>query len=146
MTLNLHRRHHWLARPQPKRNALVHLPQQADAATRRAITRELTEVIEQPNLSLVGLCYTVSGEVAAPRSIGATVDLMVSLMEQVHRDHGQILTELVIEVAERPAGHELELVTAVDDALDVACATYRFPRPSVTFMTRPTAFATTSTD
>ena len=59
MTLHLPRRHHRLTRPQPKQNTLVHVPQQADSVTRRAIERELSDVIDQPNLTLVGLCYTL---------------------------------------------------------------------------------------
>ncbi|MFG1784812.1 hypothetical protein ACGFIU_20425 [Rhodococcus oryzae] len=122
------------------------MPQQADSVTRRAIERELSDVIEQPNLTLVGLCYTLWGEVVASRSIGATVDLMISLMEQVRRDHGLILSELVIEVTELPSGQEVELLDALDDALDSACATYRFPRPSVTLMTRPNSYESPSAD
>ncbi|SEL13350.1 decarboxylase [Rhodococcus maanshanensis] len=146
MTLHLPRRHHGLTRQQPKQNTLVHVPQQADSVTRRAIERELSGVIAQPNLTLVGLCYTLWGEVVASRGIGATVDLMISLMEEVRRDHGLILSELVIEVAELPAGQEVELLDALDDALDSACATYRFPRPSVTLMTRPDIHESSSAD
>jgi hypothetical protein len=141
MSFQLHRRHHRSVGRQVRQNTLVHVPIQADAETRRAIGRELTEVIEQPNLTLVGLCYTHPGDAADRRAIGATIDLMVSLMEQVRREHGLILCELVVELAHRPAGHEADLIESVDEALDAACAVYRFPRPSVTFMTRPAALA-----
>ncbi|MFC9790963.1 decarboxylase [Rhodococcus sp. NPDC127528] len=141
MSFPLHRRNHRSTGRQFEQNTLVHVPVQADAETRRAIGRELTEVIEQPNLALVGLCYTHMGDAADRRGIGATIDLVISLMEQVRREHGLILCELVIEIAHRPAGHEAELIESVDEALDAACAVYRFPRPSVTFMTKPAVLA-----
>lgn len=139
MTIHLHRDHR--VSRQPRLNTLVRIPRHADGTTRDEIAREVAELIDEPTLRPVGLCTTLHGDTTEPRAVGAAVDLAISLMEQVRLDHGLILCELMIELERRPAGHEAELIADVDDALDAACACYRFPRPSVTVITRPTASA-----
>lgn len=138
MTIHLQRRHR--VDPRLRCNTLVHVPSRADSATRDAIGRELAEAIAQPNLTLVGLSCTLhpGGDPETPSS-RATIDLAISLMHQVYLDHGLILPELVLEMDHAPAGHEADLIESVDDTIEAACSTYRFPRPSVTFMTRPFA-------
>ncbi|CRK52257.1 conserved hypothetical protein [Rhodococcus sp. RD6.2] len=138
MTIHLQRRHR--VDPRLRCNTLVHVPSRADSATRDSIGRELAEAIAQPNLTLVGLSCTLhpGGDPQTPSS-RATIDLVISLMHQVYLDHGLILPELVLEMDHSPAGHEADLIESVNDTIETACVTYRFPRPSITFMTRPFA-------
>ncbi|TQC50920.1 decarboxylase [Rhodococcus sp. WS4] len=76
-------------------------------------------VMEQPQLRLVGFRCTASS---------GAIDEVIGLMEQVRRDSGVILTELVLLDAD---GSDVR--DAVDEALDEACARNRYPRPTVVF-------------
>ncbi|MFC7450467.1 decarboxylase [Rhodococcus daqingensis] len=134
---------------QRKQNVVVNLTSTGiDAVGDRTAEEALKAVIEQPHLQLVGLCVSLGSDVTDSARVGAGVDRMIALMEQVHRDYDLILTELVLEEEQdRSSGpgtgllHQDELVTAINEALDDACARYRYPRPSITIMTHPTVIA-----
>jgi hypothetical protein len=85
-------------------------------------------VMDQPLLRLVGFRCSVSSGSDDSRSVADRIDDVIGLMEQVRRDYGVILTELVLLDADRT-----DVRDAVDDGLDEACARNRYPRPTVVF-------------
>ncbi|WP_009475715.1 MULTISPECIES: hypothetical protein [unclassified Rhodococcus (in: high G+C Gram-positive bacteria)] len=111
MTLHLP---HPFVHEQPRQNIVLDL-----SALGPGIEDALREVMEQPQLRLVGFRCTVGP---------GAVDEAIGLMEQVRRDYGVILTELVLQGADG-----VDLREVVDEALDEACARNRYPRPSVVF-------------
>ena len=117
MTLHLP---HLFAHEQSRQDTLLDLSVLGTDGS--GIEDALRAVLEQPQLRLVGIrCPAVPG----------SIDDAIALMEQVRRDHGVILTELVLADADR-----VDLREAVDESLDEACARNRFPRPSVVFTGR----------
>ncbi|UOT01575.1 decarboxylase [Rhodococcus opacus] len=145
--MTMRRDHHLFGHMQRKQNVLVRLTSTGDDGI-RAATEELTRVIEQPHLQLVGLCGTLEPDITDAHLVDTVVGRMIGLMEQVRRDHGVILTELILEEGHDPspgAGarllHQDELIAAIDEALDEACARNRFPRPSITLVTGPAVVA-----
>ena len=115
MTLHLP---HPFVHEQPRQNIVLDL-----SALGPGIEDALREVMEQPQLRLVGFRCTVGP---------GAVDEAIGLMEQVRRDYGVILTELVLQGADG-----VDLREVVDEALDEACARNRYPRPSVVFTGQP---------
>ncbi|MFD7007980.1 decarboxylase [Rhodococcus jostii] len=115
MTLHLP---HPFVHEQPRQNIVLDL-----SALGPGIEDALREVMEQPQLRLVGFRCTVGP---------GAVDEAIGLMEQVRRDYGVILTELVLQGADG-----VDLREVVDEALDEACARNRYPRPSVVFTGHP---------
>jgi hypothetical protein len=111
MTLHLP---HPFVHEQPRQNIVLDL-----SALGPGIEDALREVMEQPQLRLIGFRCTVGP---------GAVDEAIGLMEQVRRDYGVILTELVLQGADG-----VDLREVVDEALDEACARNRYPRPSVVF-------------
>jgi diaminopimelate decarboxylase len=95
-------------------------------------------VLDQPLLRLAGLHCHLGSQVTDPAPYGEAIRRMVSLMADVRNHYGVVLTELNIG-----GGHGVPYVTGdaeldlqklarvIDDALDQACATERFPRPKV---------------
>ena len=95
-------------------------------------------VLDQPLLRLAGLHCHLGSQVTDPAPYGEAIRRMVSLMADVSDHYGVVLTELNIG-----GGHGVPYVTGdaeldlqklarvIDDALDQACATERFPRPKV---------------
>jgi diaminopimelate decarboxylase len=95
-------------------------------------------VLDQPLLRLAGLHCHLGSQVTDPAPYGEAIQRMVSLMADVRNHYGVVLTELNIG-----GGHGVPYVTGdaeldleklarvIDDALDQACATERFPRPKV---------------
>ncbi|MFE5702367.1 decarboxylase [Rhodococcus koreensis] len=124
MTLHLP---HLFAHEQSRQNTLLDLS--VLGATGPGIEDALRAVTEQPQPRLVGFRCAADSE---------AIDDAIALMEQVRRDYGVILTELVLADADR-----VDLREAVDEALDEACARNRFPRPSVVFTGRPAVSALT---
>ncbi|ABG94762.1 conserved hypothetical protein [Rhodococcus jostii RHA1] len=111
MTLHLP---HPFVHEQPRQNIVLDL-----SALGPGIEDALREVMEQPQLRLIGFRCTLGP---------GAVDEAIGLMEQVRRDYGVILTELVLHGADG-----VDLREVVDEALDEACARNRYPRPSVVF-------------
>ncbi|NDV05198.1 decarboxylase [Rhodococcus sp. IEGM 248] len=137
--------HHPFTHARRRQNVLVDLGSTGlDAANSQVIDDALRAVIEQPHLQLVGVCCSVGADAADTALVDERVDQVVGVMEQVRRDYGLILTELIVEEDQDLAlasgsglRNQDELLAVVDDALDDACARNRFPRPSVTLMTHP---------
>ncbi|PQP21563.1 decarboxylase [Rhodococcus opacus] len=111
MTLHLP---HPFVHEQPRQNIVLDL-----SALGPGIEDALRAVMEQPQLRLIGFRCTVGP---------GAIDEAIGLMEQVRRDYGVILTELVLQDDDR-----VDLREVVDEALDEACARNRYPRPSVVF-------------
>ncbi len=111
----------------PGRPGFVFDSHQADLA--------VAQVLNQPRLNLVGLhCDVGSAEddfVSYPAAVGD----MIAQMEHIRRQRGLLLTCLGIGGGTFFATddeHPLcELVARVDESVDDACATLRFPRPVV---------------
>ncbi|HTY27021.1 MAG TPA: LysA protein [Mycobacterium sp.] len=111
----------------PGRPGFVFDSHQADFA--------VAQVLNQPRLNLVGLhCDVGSAEddfVSYPAAVGD----MIAQMEHIRRQHGLLLTCLGIGGGTFFATddeHPLcELIARVDESVDDACATLRFPRPVV---------------
>ena len=111
----------------PGRPGFVFDSHQADFAT--------GQVLNQRRLNLVGLhCDVGSAEddfVSYPAAVGDAI----AQMEHIRRQHGPLLTCLGIGGGTFFATddeHPLcELVARVDESVDDACATLRFPRPVV---------------
>jgi len=115
MTLHLP---HPFVHEQPRQNIVLDL-----SALGQGIEDALRAVMEQPQLRVIGFrCTAGSG----------AIDDAIGLMEQVRRDYGVILTELVLQGADG-----VDLREVVDEALDEACARNRYPRPSVVFTGTP---------
>ena len=98
----------------------------------------IKRVLDQPMLDLVGLHFHLGSQVDDPASYGAAIRRAVALLADVRAATGVVLTELNIgggQGVPYVAGDtELDLdalATVIDDALDEACATERFPRPTV---------------
>ncbi|MGV9865872.1 decarboxylase [Rhodococcus koreensis] len=118
---------HLFAHEQSRQDTLLDLS--VLGATGPGIEDALRAVMDQPQPRLVGFRCAADSE---------AIDDAIGLMEQVRRDYGVILTELVLADADR-----VDLREAVDEALDEACARNRFPRPSVVFTGRRAVSALT---
>ena len=111
----------------PGRPGFVFDSHQADLAVARVLSRR--------RLNLVGLhCDVGSAEedfVSCPAAVGD----MIAQMEHIRRQRGLLLTCLGIgggPFFATEGEHPLcELVSRVDESVDDACATLRFPRPVV---------------
>lgn len=105
----------------------------------------IAAVLAGPRLDLVGLhCEISSGEnyfAGYPAAVG---DMLIE-MAQIHREHGIVLTRAAVGGGGLVFGHcpcDLsELAEAIDETLDDACATLRFPRPVVMAMASPARVA-----
>lgn len=98
----------------------------------------VARVLPHRQLDLVGLHCHIGSQVSDPALYGEAIRRMVAAMGQVRDRHGVILTELNIggghAIPYLPSDPELdvdELAAVIDDALDAACATERFPRPTI---------------
>jgi diaminopimelate decarboxylase len=101
----------------------------ADAATR---------VLHQRALNLIGLHCHIGSQVTDATLYGEVIRRMIAAMADIRRSHGVILSELNIGgghgvpyVSGDPELNLAELADIIDDALDWACATERFPRPRI---------------
>jgi diaminopimelate decarboxylase len=95
-------------------------------------------VADQPMLRLVGLHCHLGSQVTDPALYGEAIHRMVALMADIRARHGVLLSELNIGgghgvpyVAGDPELHLSALSAVIDDALEVACARERFPRPLI---------------
>jgi diaminopimelate decarboxylase len=93
-------------------------------------------ILHRGQLNLVGLHGDVGGYDADFDSCETAVGEMVTEMELIRRRHGVVLTRLCLGgVLCAPTGDwtvELPVLWAdIDESLDDACATLRFPRPLV---------------
>jgi diaminopimelate decarboxylase len=108
-------------------------------------THEATEaygtVLDCPRLDLVGLYSEIGPDEHHFLSYPAAIGDMLAEMTQIRRDHGVVLTRIGLGgsgfVLGDGAGDLADVATAVDETLDDACATLRFPRPVVTVLAEP---------
>ncbi|MET0167574.1 MAG: LysA protein [Vicinamibacterales bacterium] len=96
----------------------------------------IAAVLDHEWLNLVGLHCEVGSQDHDFVSYPAAVGHMIAEMAQVRRDHGVVLTRLGLGGGRAvPSGDwavELpQLAAQIDDALDDACGTMRFPRPLI---------------
>jgi diaminopimelate decarboxylase len=110
-------------------------------------THEATEaystVLDCPRLDLVGLYSEIGPDEHHFVNYPAAIGDMLAEMTQIRRDHGVVLTRIGL------GGHGFtfafgdgrgdlaDVAIAVDETLDDACATLRFPRPVVTVLAEP---------
>jgi diaminopimelate decarboxylase len=95
-------------------------------------------ILDQPLLRLAGLHCHLGSQVTDATPYGEAIQRMVSLMADIRAKHGVVLGELNIG-----GGHGVpyvagdaeldldQLAKVIDEALDLACAAERFPRPKV---------------
>ena len=96
----------------------------------------ITAVLDHEWLNLVGLHCEVGSQDHDFVSYPAAIGHMIAEMTHVRRNHGVVLTRLGLGGGRAiPLGDwavELpQLATQIDDSLDDACGTLRFPRPLV---------------
>ena len=96
----------------------------------------ISAVLDHEWLNLVGLHCEVSSQDHDFVSYPAAIGHMIAEMEQVHRNRDVVLTRLGLGGGRAvPSGDwavELpQLATQIDESLDDACGTLRFPRPLV---------------
>ena len=95
-------------------------------------------ILHQPLLELVGLHCHIGSQVTDATLYGEAIRRMIGAMADIRTEHGVVLTELNIGgghgVPYRSGDQELSLAAlgeTIEDVLDGACATERFPRPRV---------------
>jgi diaminopimelate decarboxylase len=96
----------------------------------------IAAVLNHEWLNLVGLHCEVGAQDHDFVSYPAAIGHMIAEMAQVRRNHGAVLTRLGLGAGRAvPSGDwavELpQLAVQIDESLDDACATLRFPRPVV---------------
>ncbi|MFC8042785.1 diaminopimelate decarboxylase [Nocardia sp. NPDC057353] len=101
-----------------------------------AVGEAVQRIGRSGGLRLVGLHCHLGSQIHDPDHYGEAVRRLVARMAAIRDEHGLLLTELDLggghAVAYRPGDAELNLAELADvlaDALDVACARHRFPRP-----------------
>ena len=114
-----------LSRPEQTRalraNHIHHvLLRMPDAATDYS-DHTANAVLSCRSAALIGLLCEVGGADRCPATIGN----MIAQMDQIRRRHNVVLTRLVLCVDGGVAAEEIE------ESIDDACATMRFPRPSI---------------
>lgn len=117
--------------PHRRQAVVVSMSNGFDAWAGRALVRA---VQSRSRLSLVGLRGEIGVADRDFMSYPAAIGQLVSDMADIRRQHGVVLTRLGLAgpVPVTDGGQELaELATQIDETLDDACATLRFPRPSV---------------
>jgi len=100
----------------------------------------IAAVLDHEWLNLVGLHCEVGSQDHDFVSYPAAIGHMIAEMTQVRRNHGMVLTRLGLGGGRAiPLGDwaiELpQLASQIDDSLDDACGTLRFPRPLVVLST-----------
>jgi diaminopimelate decarboxylase len=100
----------------------------------------LAAVLDHEWLNLVGLHCEVGSQDHDFVSYPAAIGHMIAEMTQVRRNHRVVLTRLGLGGGRAvPSGDWLvelpQLATQIDDSLDDACGTLRFPRPLVVLST-----------
>ena len=95
-------------------------------------------ILDQPWLELVGLHCHIGSQVSDAGLYGEAIRRMIAAMAEVRAQHGVILGELNIGgghgvpyVSGEPELKLEDLARVVNEALDEACATHRFPRPTI---------------
>ena len=95
-------------------------------------------ILHQPLLDLVGLHCHIGSQITDPTLYGEAIRRMIAAMADIRARHGVILHELNIGgghgipyVTGDPELDLAELADVIDDALDWACASERFPRPRI---------------
>ncbi len=96
----------------------------------------IAAVLDHEWLNLVGLHCEVGSQDHDFVSYPAAIGHMIAEMAQVRRNHGVVLTRLGLGGGRAlPSGDRAvelpELAAQIDDSLDAACGTLRFPRPLV---------------
>jgi diaminopimelate decarboxylase len=95
-------------------------------------------ILHQPALELVGLHCHIGSQVTDATLYGEVIRRMIATMADIRRTHGVVLSELNIGgghgvpyVSGDPELNLAEVAGVIEDALDWACATERFPRPRI---------------
>jgi diaminopimelate decarboxylase len=117
---------------------LVRVTPDVDRHGHAAVAEAVKRILDQPMLNLVGLHCHIGSQITDPRLFGDAIRTMVATMADIRRTHGVVLPELNIGgghgvpyVSGDPELDLAELADLIDDALDWACASERFPRPHI---------------
>jgi diaminopimelate decarboxylase len=98
----------------------------------------LRRVLDQPSLDLVGLHCRLGSQLTDASLYGAAIRQTIGVMAEVRERHHVVLTELnlggghaIPYLSGDPELNLRSLATAVDTALESACAEHGFPRPRI---------------
>jgi hypothetical protein len=89
---------------------------------------------ELPGLADEHLCLTGLHHELGVAGCDEVVDAMIARMALLQATHGVILTRISLGASDDP-GDPFDMAVAIDEALDDACASFRFPRPARLVMT-----------
>lgn len=99
----------------------------------------LRRVLDQPWLDLVGLQFRLGAQLTDPAVYGEAIRQTIGLMAEVRDRHRVVLTELnlggghaIPYLSGDPELNLRSLGSAIDGALESACAELDFPRPQIT--------------
>ncbi|WP_067714801.1 diaminopimelate decarboxylase [Nocardia yamanashiensis] len=103
-----------------------------------AADEAIERIARQSNLEFTGLHCHIGSQIYDTFPYGEAVRRMIGEMARIRDEFGITLTHLDLggghAVAYRPGDAEMnlyELADIVEDALDAACARFRFPRPAI---------------
>ncbi len=93
-------------------------------------------VLGHRSLALIGLQCEVGTAAHDFVSYPAAVGTMIAQMDDIRRRHGVVLTRLVLGVGGALSNAnsfvaQRDMAEEIDESVDDACATVRFPRPAV---------------
>lgn len=117
-------------------SAVPHRRQRVLVGMTRVAKREaVTAVLGGRRLDLVGMSCEIGSDEHHFVSYPAAIGDMLAEMKRVHREYGVVLTRIAIGGGGFVFGDGpddlSELAAVIDETLDDACATLRFPRPVV---------------
>lgn len=124
---------HLAAHAHRPQSVLLQPPATNDAAAEQTVS----EILRHPRLTPVGLLGSIRPE-SSDTGYTKTVARLVGQMAQARTDHGILLTELAL-CAESDT--TVDAAAAIENALDDACAMFRFPRPRITLQPGRTTVA-----
>jgi len=101
------------------------------------------DVVARPRLDLIGLHCRLDGGVDREPA-GEIVREMVAAMSWIRHQHGVILTRISLANAAElccDRSYLRDVSEVLDDALDDACARFRYPRPAIVLPISQTALS-----
>ncbi|TDO18752.1 diaminopimelate decarboxylase [Mycobacterium sp. BK086] len=101
-----------------------------DAASPSARVTAVDAVIGCRSATLIGLLCEIGTAADDFGSCPAAIDAMIAQMADIRRRHNVVLTRLVVAAAGNSIVRR-DLAEEIDESVDDACATLRFPRPAV---------------
>ncbi|EHB58303.1 Orn/DAP/Arg decarboxylase 2 [Mycolicibacterium rhodesiae JS60] len=107
-----------------------------DATTPSDRDTAVDTVIGCPSATLIGLLCEIGTTPDGFVSCSAAVDTMIAQMDHIRRRHNVVLTTLILGFGDIGSALDSsvvrrDLAEGIDESVDDACATLRFPRPAI---------------